>query len=215
MNKMMRTAAAMLLCVLLSGCGAESSLMTEEQLLDAENARIEAENEQIAAENEQAADRGYSFPDLQSFTANTLDGGQFTEADLAEKDVTVLNIWATTCPPCIEEMGELGRFEKNLPENVRLMTWCLDAEYSANKDDIPGFLDRMGYEGITLTSGDGDLMNVYGALMYTPTTLLYGSDGALLAEPLIGAGRVTERYTEAINAALAAKGLDPLPESAE
>ena len=38
---------------------------------------------------------------LQSFEAETLDGGSFTQEDLSERDVTIFNFWALTCGPCI------------------------------------------------------------------------------------------------------------------
>ena len=67
-----------------------------------------------------------ALPDLNAFTAQTLDGGTFSEKDLAAKDLTVINIWQTTCPPCIEEMPELASLAASLPDNVSLITWCLD-----------------------------------------------------------------------------------------
>ena len=163
---------------------------------------------------EQSADstpKEGAFSALYSFTANTLGGGTFTAADLADADVNIIHIWSTTCPPCIEEMPQIAAFANSLPENVRLMTWCLDAEYSQAADRIPDFLEQSGFSGITLTSGDGDLNKLYGELMYTPTTLFYDKNGALAGEAVIGAGTITQRYTEQINAALAAQGLDPLP----
>ena len=59
---------------------------------------------------------------LQSFTALTLDGESFTQDDIAAKDITVLNFWALTCPPCIAEMPELASFAGALPDNVQVVT---------------------------------------------------------------------------------------------
>ncbi len=169
----------------------------------------------ISAAADSANDSGTSqsstFTALHSFNANTLGGGTFTASDLADADVNIIHIWSTTCPPCIEEMPQVAAFAAGLPENVRLITWCLDAEYSQAADRIPAFLEQSGYSGITLTSGDGDLNTLYGELMYTPTTLFYDKNGDLAGEAVIGAGSITQRYTEQINAALAAQGLDPLP----
>ena len=62
------------------------------------------------------------LPAVTTFTAQTMDGGTFTSEDLAAADITVINIWQTTCPPCISEMPELARLEKALPDNVRFVT---------------------------------------------------------------------------------------------
>ena len=45
---------------------------------------------------------------LGSFQAVTLDGGTFTQADIAGKDVTIINFWGTFCAPCIAEMPDLA-----------------------------------------------------------------------------------------------------------
>lgn len=63
---------------------------------------------------------------MKSFTAATLDGGSFTQEDIAAKGVTVVNYWAMICGPCVEEMPDLAAFEKALPDNVRLVTVCFD-----------------------------------------------------------------------------------------
>ena len=62
-----------------------------------------------------------------SFTADTLDGGTFTQDDIAAKDATVINFWALSCPPCIAELPDLAAYAKTLPENVQFITVCLDA----------------------------------------------------------------------------------------
>lgn len=59
---------------------------------------------------------------LGSFQAVTLDGGTFTQADIAGKDVTIINFWGTFCAPCIAEMPDLAAFAKALPDNVQLIT---------------------------------------------------------------------------------------------
>ena len=63
---------------------------------------------------------------LRSFEAAALDGSSFTQEDIAAKDVTLINFWALTCPPCIREMPEIAAFADSLPDNVQVVTVCLD-----------------------------------------------------------------------------------------
>ncbi len=65
-------------------------------------------------------------PLLQSFTATTLDGGSFTQADLEDKDLTIMNFWGTFCTPCVDEMPDLATFAQALPDNVGFLTVCVD-----------------------------------------------------------------------------------------
>lgn len=144
-----------------------------------------------------------------SFTAVTLDGGEYTADDFSEADVTVINIWSTTCGPCIREMPEIAEYEKTLPDNVKLITWCLDGAYDS--EYTKELLSSLGYEGITLIGGDGDLEKMYFDIMYTPTTLFVDSDGNIVGEALIGSPeKLAETYTELINKTLKALGKEEM-----
>ena len=142
---------------------------------------------------------------LQSFTALTLDGESFTQDDLAAKDITVLNFWALTCPPCIAEMPELASFAGALPDNVQMVTVCLDG--SGNEEMVSSILDEAGFSGVTLVAGDGDLAALAGNLMYTPTTLVADSAGTLMGDPIIGGQKdLPGTFLAAVNDALQAGG---------
>ena len=91
------------------------------------------------------AEPGDALPGLNHFTATTLDGESYTEADLAGADLTVVNIWSVTCGPCIQEMPELAAFGQALPENVQLIGVCYDAYL--DEDGVKDFLAQLGFEG--------------------------------------------------------------------
>lgn len=147
------------------------------------------------------------FPDLLSFTAQTLAGDEFTAADFSDADLTMINVWGTYCGPCLREMPELAQLAKTLPKNVRMITFCIDASDQA--DTAREILDDAGFEGITLVSGDGDLEKLLQTLQYVPTTVFVDSEGRQVGEAAIGSpGNVAEFYTDAINAALTALGKD-------
>lgn len=144
---------------------------------------------------------------MASFTAETLDGGTFTQEDIAAKDVTVLNFWATTCGPCISEMPELAAFAKALPENVQVVTVCFDGR--GNEETVSKYLDEAGYTGVTLVGGEGDFLTLCGKVIYTPTAVFLDAEGTLAADPIVG-GRadLAADYLAAVNAVLAAGGKD-------
>lgn len=188
--------AAVLALALLTGCGGKqaSDSSTEDQTVP----------------NEPAGKEGAAaLGSLTSFSAGTLDGGTFTQEDIAAKDVTVLNFWALTCPPCIAEMPEIADFEKALPDNVAMLTVCLDGY--GNEDSVKEVLENAGFEGVTLITGDGDLLDLANNLMYTPTTVLADSQGALVGEAIIGGqADLSAAYLEAVNQALEAGGKDAI-----
>lgn len=136
-----------------------------------------------------------------SFTADTLDGGSFTDRDIAKKDLTVINFWGTFCSPCIAEMPDLADFEKSLPDNVQLITVCVDA--AGNEDTARFLLDQAGYEGVTLTDGDESFREILNGIQAVPTTVFVGPDGRQIGEELIGMQQDLESaYLSAINSRL-------------
>ena len=142
---------------------------------------------------------------MASFTAETLDGGTFTQEDIAAKDVTVMNFWSTTCGPCIAEMPDLAAFAKALPENIQLVTVCLDG--LGNEETAAKYLDEAGYTGVTLVSGDGDFLTLCRQVVYTPTTVFLDAEGTLAADPIVGGqADLTSDCLAAVNAVLAAEG---------
>ena len=186
--------AALLALALLSGCGGKQS---PEPPVDVPAAAQDSPGEPGAS----------ALGSLASFTA--LDGGTFTQDDVAAKDVTVFNFWSLTCAPCIAEMPELAEFAKALPDNVAVVTVCLDGY--GNEDAAREVLEKAGFEGITLISGDGDLLDLSANLMYTPTTVLAGSGGTLMGEAIIGGqADLAAVYLEAVNQALVADGKDEI-----
>ncbi|MBR0375319.1 MAG: TlpA family protein disulfide reductase [Firmicutes bacterium] len=149
------------------------------------------------------------FPDLLSFTAQTLDGDEFTAADFADADLTMINIWGTYCGPCLREMPELAQLANSLPDNVRIMTYCIDA--ADNVETARDILKDAGFDGVTLIDGDGDLEKLLQTLQYIPTTVFVDSEGRQVGEAAIGSPEnVAEFYTNAINAALSSIGKDAI-----
>lgn len=140
-----------------------------------------------------------------SFTADTLDGGTFTGKDIAAKDLTVINFWGTFCSPCIAEMPDLAAFEKALPDNVQLITICVDAQ--GNEETAKMLLDQAGYEGITLTSGNDAFYQLMNDVQAVPTTIFVGPDGEPAGQEIIGMQPDLEgAYLSTINKALADSG---------
>lgn len=140
-----------------------------------------------------------------SFTGYTLDGETFTQDDIKSKDLTIINYWGMFCGPCRAEMPDLAAYEKALPENVQLITICIDAG-----NDLEGtrdFLTSCGYEGVTLISGDEALASVVNTVQSFPTTVFVNSRGEVKGTPIIGMQPdLSEAYTTAANKVLSEEG---------
>ena len=181
---------------LLAGCG-------EKLAPSQSDAQPESGSQSVSgsrSEQESASTLGA----LASFTAGTLDGGSFTPEDIGAKDVTVLNFWALSCGPCIAEMPDLAEFAGALPDNVQLVTVCLDG--AGSEETAKSVLKEAGFEGVTLITGSGDLLELSRNLIYTPTTVFVDSEG-LVADAIVGGQEdLSGTFLAAVNNVLKAGG---------
>jgi len=79
--------------------------------------------------------------DLSSFVTINLSGEDITEEIFSDYDVTMINIWATWCPPCIDEIQSLGELKRQLPDNFNLISICTDGGQDSSSAKI--FLHRV------------------------------------------------------------------------
>lgn len=170
---------------LLAGCGAQKTV-----------------DPPVSEETQQGKSVENHYGSLKKFSAKTMDGGSFTQEDFKGVDVTAINFWSTTCNPCVDEMPELAKLIKALPENVKLITACMDGE--SDPDTAKKILSDAGFESPTLISGDRDWSSLIGKIAYTPTTIFVDADGNVVGEAVEGAPakQVGEVYKEYIDIAL-------------
>lgn len=95
----------------------------------------------------------------------------------------LVNVWASWCAPCVEEMPELARFADTQGDNgVQVLGLALDTP-----DDVRGFLQRVpvDYPIVIETPGPHDasvrLGNAQGLLPYS---VLFDAQGRLLKAKL-------------------------------
>jgi thiol-disulfide isomerase/thioredoxin len=124
-----------------------------------------------------------------------------TESILAGKDVTMINIWGTFCPPCIAEMPDLAKLSDSLPENAQIIGLVCDVSLSdrsalQNAKSIAAEADT-NYPCLLLNDSLGEYISQY---MYVPTTIFVDSEGNQVGEPVIGAD--FNAYTDRLQAVL-------------
>ena len=144
---------------------------------------------------------------LQSFSAKTLLGEEFTPGDFAEFDLTIINFWATYCGPCIGEMDELAELKASLPENVGFIMFCTDA--LGNESEAGSILSEHKLDATVISSADGDFTSLLSQIMYVPTTIFVDRSGSIVGSEIIGSpDNLLQKYGDHIKAALTEAGVE-------
>ena len=187
MNRRLKIVCMFLITALLVACGTaqENGKESDSTVLDAGSTEI-TEDLETSAKTEESANVWGQMP---SFTAKDLEGNTVTEAIFAEKDLTVVNIWGTFCPPCIGEMPELGEWAKTMPDNVQMVGLIIDinGEDDTTHRDLAVTITESAGAEFTQIIANGDFAEILKGVVGVPTTLFVDKDGNIVGEPIVGA----------------------------
>lgn len=178
-------------CILLSACGSQT---TGSSTQDADSASSAGQTASATAESSVQTGAGNTSGETKSampvpaFTTEDLDGNEVTESILKDKDVTMINIWGTFCPPCIEEMPELAKLSASLPENAQIIGILCDVSLNDTSalQDAKSIVSKAGTNYPCLLLNDS-LTDYLSQFMYVPTTIFVDSEGNQIGEPVVGA----------------------------
>lgn len=113
-----------------------------------------------------------TIPDI---ALEQLNGEQVSLVQLAENNITVVNLWASWCPPCQREMPAFEKSQQQYPE-IRFV--MLNQQESA--ETIESFLadNKLTFEHVLLdkTGKAADAFDAYGL----PVTLYFDQQGTLV-----------------------------------
>ncbi len=118
------------------------------------------------------------------FEVNDLAGGVARLSDHSG-EVVLVNIWATWCPPCVEEMPSMERlYQKIGGDGFEIMAISIDVEPGGfDQDGNPGgniqaFADSLGLTFPIFHNPSGDIQQLY-RTTGVPESFLIGRDGIL------------------------------------
>ena len=139
------------------------------------------------------------------FETTDLDGKAVSSADLfAGHKVTMINIWATWCDPCKNELPELEEFAKELAgKDCQIIGICEDTSYDDTAaSEAKEILAKAGvtYTNIKATDKMLEMMTC----LAMPTSYFVDSSGHVLTTPIKGAD--FEKYREKLEEALKLAG---------
>ena len=120
---------------------------------------------------------------LSSFDTVDLDGNAVDQGVFSEHKLTMVNIWATYCGPCISEMPDLGilaeEYEDKGLQVMGLVSDVLDSDGNLSEEQLEKareIVESTGADYTHIVPGEG----TYGLLSQiyaVPTTLFVDSEG--------------------------------------
>ena len=141
-----------------------------------------------------------------SFSAQTLGGETVTEAFFGQYDLTMVNVWASWCPPCRGELGELSALYGKLPENVGFLSVTVDDP--GDLDDAQALLEQYGcaFPCVDGQGSEGLVKSLLSRVMAIPTTVFFDRAGNEVGDWIVGVpqgkGSVSDAYLNEIQARL-------------
>ena len=102
------------------------------------------------------------------FSIKTDTGEKITPDSFGGK-VLVLNFWATWCPPCIQEIPSLSRFQKRFAgSGVKVVAISIDK----NRNKYQNFLQRIRVSFDTAWDPNADISSRYGTFQIPETYII-------------------------------------------
>lgn len=145
---------------------------------------------------------------LSSFSTTDLDGNIVDQSVLADYDLTMVNVWATFCRPCIKEMPDLGELaQEYADENVQiigLVSDVLNTDGTISEEQVQtarDIVEQTGADYLHLLPS-ADLFGVLGQISAVPTTFFVDSEGEQVGYAVVSA-QSKGKWAETIDAMLA------------
>lgn len=133
---------------------------------------------------ESEATQAQEEPYVLTFEASTTDGQAFTSDCFADSKLTMINVWATYCNPCLAEMPDLGEIAAAYDTaEFQMIGVVSDVADNASEEDIAGAKElieetKAGYPHLLLS--ESLYYNLVGGIDAVPATFFVNQKGELL-----------------------------------
>lgn len=174
MKRLLVLILALVLTIAMVGCGA---------------------NKQPPQTTEETANTALAVP---QFNLKDIDNQTVTNNIFKDCQLTVINIWATTCKPCVDEMPDLAALHQELKEqNVNVVGIVVDG--MGNEAEVQAILDSAGVAYTNIVPDDEKFLTefIYQVAMAVPTTIFVNEKGELVGKSVVGA-RDKEQYAQLV-----------------
>ena len=145
---------------------------------------------------------------LSAFSTTDLEGDPADQSILEDYDLTVVNVWATYCTPCLQEMPDLGdlaeEYEDKGVQILGLVSDVLNSDGTLSDSQVElarEIVEETGADYRHLLPSE-DLFGLLAQIYGVPTTFFVDREGTQVGYAYVSA-MTREQFVEIIDAALA------------
>ena len=145
---------------------------------------------------------------LSAFSTTDLEGNTLYQSILADYDLTMVNVWATFCGPCINEMPDLGELAAEYADKgvqiIGLVSDTMDSDGTISDSQVETAKEIVAETGADyrhLLPSD-DLLGILSQIYAVPTTFFVDSEGVQVGDAIVTA-QSKEKWIETIDGMLA------------
>ena len=145
---------------------------------------------------------------LSAFSTTDLEGNTLDQSILADYDPTMVNVWATFCGPCINEMPDLGELAAEYADKgvqiIGLVSDTMDSDGTISDSQVETAKEIVAETGADyrhLLPSD-DLLGILSQIYAVPTTFFVDSEGVQVGDAIVTA-QSKKKWIETIDGMLA------------
>ena len=182
---MKKSLILLLALLMLSGCGNSAGTTPNTDSSAPSSSQTDDTQSNDSAASESSDDSAETFQ--LTFTAKDLDGNEVDQSVFANAKLTMMNIWATFCGPCINEMPELGELAAKGGTDYQIIGVCADLNGTEDMlEDAKEIVSQTKANYLHLQPAE-DLYPVLTASSSVPVTFFFDSEGKLVGKGILGA----------------------------
>lgn len=174
----------LLICTMFAGCGQNADTSLQNTNIS-ESTTQDTTGEEAVSESETTSENDAGKePYIINFEASTIEGEAMKSDIFADSRLTMINVWATYCNPCLSEMPDLGEIAASYDKaELQMIGIISDVMDGADEEDITNAKDLIAQTDANyphLLLNESLYNNLVGAVSSVPTTFFVNQKGELL-----------------------------------
>lgn len=134
--------------------------------------------------SEEGQDEAEKEPYFVTFQANTVDGEAWNSEKFADSELTMINVWATYCNPCLKEMPDLGELAAEYDpakfQIIGVVSDVMEGDDAKSVEFVRKLIEETKADYPHLLLNESLYMSFVGAVSAVPTTFFVRQDGSLV-----------------------------------